>query len=298
MSAEGETWGTFYHITYKSRRPLDDSIKAVLRQVDAELSMFNPSSTVSRINSGETDLASDWVARIMESSMRTWQLSGGRFDPTVGPLTDLWGFGTSEVHAQPDSLAVAEALGAVGLGHCYVDADGAVHKKRADTRFDFSALAKGFGVDMLGDMLERNGCKDYLVEVGGEITAKGLSPRGDKWRVQIDAPIVSADHNRLTVVELGPNRTSLATSGNYRNFRTFSDSISVGHTINPLTGFPVQTSTLSASVISVRCVDADAMATACMTMEPDSAIVLADRAGVRALIVRAAGDDVEILANY
>ena len=146
LSCDGETWGTTYHIVYASERPLDDSVLASMRLIDETLSMFNNGSTVSKINRGEIDVADTHFRTVFEISRRVWELSDGRYDPTVAPLCDLWGFGTAEPESQPSDDDIEEALCAVGLGECSVGSDGKVVRKSADTRFDFSSVAKGYGV--------------------------------------------------------------------------------------------------------------------------------------------------------
>lgn len=294
--SDGSTWGTTYHIVYRSAAPANDSIVAVMRKIDSSLSMFNPLSGVSRINDGTLDVPDALFRDVMDISRRVHTLSGGRFDPTVAPLVDLWGFGPSGPGREPDSQAVAAALASVGLAGCRLDSIGTLVKKSPATRFDFSAVAKGYGVDCVADMLERNGCSDYLVEIGGEVAVAGLNPDGKPWRVQVDAPSDRLHHG-LTVLTLGPARQAVASSGNYRNYRVDSAGNRYGHTIDPRTGYPVQTRVLAATVLAPSCGLADALATACMTMEPDSAMAMLERAGLRGLVVTARGDSLAVLST-
>ena len=272
--AQGAAWGTSYHITYYGDRALDDSVVAVMRNVELSLSPFEPASNISRINRGETDIADSNVQRVFARAMEIWKYSGGSFDPTIAPLVNLWGYKTKKGNVLPDSAAVSAALRSVGMGKCSIDPHGRITKGHKDTSFDFSAITKGYGVDCVARMLERNGVSDYIVEIGGEIVCRGHNPRGLDWQVQIDAPVADSvvTHRRYNVVPL--KDAAMATSGNYRNFRTLPDGRRVGHTISPLTGYPRMSSTLSATVIAPDCMSADALATACMAMDADKALAM------------------------
>ncbi|MCM1517241.1 MAG: FAD:protein FMN transferase [Pseudoflavonifractor sp.] len=280
----GAVWGTTYSIIYRSDKALDDSVRAEMRRVEQSLSMFSDSSTVSRVNRGETSVTDPLFAEVFAEARRVSAASGGAFDPTVAPLVELWGFGRGKVSGTPSPQAIDSVLAAVGIADCRMEGLTVV-RKHSGTQFDFSAIAKGYGCDRVAAMLRRNGCADYMVEIGGEITVGGASPRGDRWRVMIDAP-VEGDvpvHERLAVIE--PPEGGVATSGNYRNYRDTPDG-RIGHTIDPATGRPRLTRTLSATVTAPACMTADALATACMAMEPDSALAMVERmAGVEALVV-------------
>lgn len=291
---EGSTWGTNYHIVYNSTRDMHDSIMAVMRLVDSSLSKFNPRSEISLINAGKTDSVGPMFADVFTVSAEVARLSGRVYDPTVGPVCELWGFGRADFTETPSDEAVAEALMTVGIQDCRLEGRRLV-KKHPATEFDFSSIAKGYGIDCIADMLERNGVDDYMIEIGGEIAARGLSPKERPWRIQVDAPEPTSApgemHSRLTVLELGPERTAVATSGNYRNIRSTADGERFGHTISPLTGRPATSEILSATVIAPDCTLADAMATACMaTPTLAGALDMADRAELRVMLVTADTD--------
>lgn len=292
---DGCTWGTTYHIVYRSHVNLADSVEAVMSHIDGSLSLFNPESALSAVNCGLTDSVDADFVRVFACAARVHALSGGMFDPTVAPVADLWGFGPAGDVLAPDSAALASALKRVGLGSCRVE-NGMIVRADSLTSFDFSALAKGYGVDCIAEMLERNGCADYMVEVGGEIVAAGRNPSGKAWRIQIDAPVAEV-HSRFDVVELGPARMALASSGNYRNFRVDSLGVRYGHTISPLDGRPVRTATLAATVSAADCMTADALATAAMCVAPDSALTMLAEAGARGLLILADGDSLRALTT-
>ncbi len=290
--ASGNTWGTVYHIKYRSGSDLSDSITAVMRAVDMSLSPFEKESVVSAVNAGQHVKADAMFADVLSLSQDVCRESGGAFDPTVALLVNLWGFGYREGAADvPDSVRIDSALMSVGVRDCHIDAGMRVHKKDAATEFNFSAIAKGYGVDMIAAMLRRNGCTDYMVEVGGEIALKGDGPSGEKWNIQVDAPVEDGSapgQNRLTTMRLTDR--CIATSGNYRNHRSTSEG-DVGHTISPVTGRPVKSPTLSATVLAPSTALADAYATAIMAMPLDSAQkMLRSLPDVDALIVTALPD--------
>lgn len=289
---KGIVWNTTYSITYSSNVELDDSVTATMKRVEMSVSAFNDSSVVSRVNRGEDVMTDTLFRRVFAESQRINTLSRGAFDPTVGPLIELWGFGRNREAAPPSQEAIDSASLSVGMAGCYLTHDLHVVKKTPDTRFNFSAIAKGYGCDMIGDMLRRNGVNDFMVEIGGEIVVSGRNPRGTSWRIMIDAPVESADsvvHQRMAVIE-PDSCCGIATSGNYRNFHEV-DGMVYGHTINPFTGRPAQSEVLSVTVIAPECITADALATACMVMPLDSArAMIRSVGGASALMVTGAPD--------
>lgn len=290
----GAVWGTTYSITYTSDRDLTDSVIAVMRQVEDELSMFAPSSTVSLVNQGANPDVGSMFVDVFTLSQQINRISGGAFDPTVGPLTNLWGFGYKHQSDSilPTDLQIDSILVAVGIDDCRIE-NNKVIKKHPSTVFDFSSIAKGYGVDAVASMLVRNGCTDFLVEIGGEIVTRGHNSHGQDWRVQIDAPVSDADsHVSMLIIPLSD--AAVATSGNYRNYRETSSG-RIGHTINPHTGRPVQTSTASVTVIASDCATADALATACMVMPLDSALLMIEALpSVEALIAVSSADTFDL----
>lgn len=287
LTSEGQTWGTYYRIVYSSDVALDDSIIAELKSIDNEFSLFNPNSTVSKINSGECSKVGPRFVEVMDMCRKVNGLSGGVYDPTVGPVAELWGFGKRKISSAPTQQQVDSALCHVGIADCRITDDGTIEKKSDGTLFDFSSIAKGYGLDCIADMLERNGCSSYMIEIGGEVLAKGVNPKGAPWRIQVDSPQSGFGHEALRIVELGPDRTGLATSGDYRNFVNLGDSV-YGHTISPVTGYPVRGRVLSATIKSESCAFADALATACMaSADADAASGIVKKAGVGAIIVAA-----------
>lgn len=289
---DGSAWHTTFHIVYGAdggaTPDLSDSIMAVLDRVERSVSVFNDNSLVSRVNgSGEEVEVDSLFIKVFEAAREVNRRSRGAFDPTLAPLIDLWGFGKVKLAdgVEPLQADIDSALGRVGLAQCRVE-NGKVVKKHSATCFNFSALAKGFGCDEVGRMLRRNGVGNYMVEIGGEISVAGHSPRGGDWQLVVDAPVecdsavVHSAMAMLSVTDCG-----VATSGNYRNYRDV-DGKRVGHTISAVTGRPFVNSTVSATVVAPDAMMADAYATACMAMQPDSAARMVDGAsGVSAMLV-------------
>ncbi|MDE6395593.1 MAG: FAD:protein FMN transferase, partial [Duncaniella sp.] len=286
-TAEGAVWNTTYHVTYRSSCDLHDSIIAVMKQVEQSLSPFAESSLISAVNRGDTAVRADsLLTRIFNASLSVNRVSHGAFDPTVAPLVNLWGYGYRTTGVEPTQHAVDSLLASVGIGECRIETDGRVVKKTPATEFNFSAITKGYGCDLVGEMLARNGCEDYMVEIGGEIVLAGRSPRGREWRIMVDAPIdcdTAIVHERMAVVEL--TGVGVATSGNYRNYRETPEG-RTWHTISPTDGRPAITDLLSATVVAPDCMLAAAYATACMAQHADSAMAMIESLpGVEALLV-------------
>lgn len=295
----GAAWGTTYHISYASDADLSEQVLEQIRLVNDELSPFNPASSLSKINNGEDVAASEMLRQVFALSQRVCSISSGAFDPTLAPLINLWGFGYKEGAADaPDSAAIDSALQSVGILQCSIDSASHIVKKTPSTEFNFSAMAKGYGVDCIARALRQAGCTDYMVEVGGEIALSGLNSRGEKWKIQIDAPVFAgpdnSEHEPLGVLQI--TDCALATSGNYRNYHLTSEGMAA-HTISAATGRPVLTNALSATIIAPTCALADALATAAMAMPPAEAFdMIENLPDAEALIITAS--DTLATANF
>lgn len=276
---KGQVFGTYYAVQYAAKADLHDSIHAAFDAFDASLSMFNPQSTLSRLNNGTDSIVDTYFVQMYRTAEDVHSLSGGAFDITVAPLVNLWGFGLkNKSHVTPemvDSLLPhigMEQLSLVMTGNGYV-----LRRQDAAVRIDAGAIAKGQSCDMIADLLRRNGCNDYLVDIGGEVVAHGVNSHGQPWRIGITRPIddASGTVNEVEKV-LQTTGIALATSGNYRNFY-YDGEQKRSHTIDPRTGYPVQHSLLSATVRSSSCMRADALATACMVLGADDALTMIEQ---------------------
>ncbi len=268
QNAEGMIWNTTYHVTYNGGSELKDSIMQVLNKVGASLNVFDENSLVSRVNvSDSTAVDTDFI-RVYVESVKVNRLTDGAFDPTLGPLIEAWGFGKGH-KATGDTARIDSLMKFVGIDKTRLSMDTLV-KDDSRIRFNFSAIAKGYGCDCVGEMLQRNGVEDWLVEIGGEISCRGKSPEGGKWRVSIDRPVMQKDrilHDSQCVVEV--TDAGIATSGNYRNLQSDEKGQYYGHTISARTGRPVRTDVISATVIGRTAMESDALATAFMAMGAD-----------------------------
>lgn len=287
---EGMAWNTLYHITYSSPEDLSDSIIAVFNEIDASLSPFNKKSTVSRINDNLTDQVDSHFKFVYRESERIHAASGSLFDPTLAPLIRAWGFGQGHV-VTADTLRLDSLLTITGFSKTHLTGD-RLAKENPAIEFNFSALAKGYGVDCIADMLARNGVTDYLVEVGGEIRAAGVNPKGKKWAIGIDRPEEGSLPGE-TVFALTLGEGAVATSGNYRNIQEGGGG-KFGHTISPQTGRPVSTDVLSATVVAPTCIEADALATCCMVAGSRAALDLCTRLGAAVMLIKS---DLSIVYN-
>lgn len=290
-TASGVVWHTTYNITYESSRDLGDSIIAVTGGIDMSASMFNPRSVLSRINNNSSNCADSMVAKLLQRSQEINRETGGAFDPTIAPLMRLWKT-QDTVATLPDEAAIDSVMQFVGMDKVRLDNGNQVIKSDSRLQLDFNAIAKGLGCDEVGRMLKRNGVTNYLVEIGGEITASGVNERGLPWHVSIDLPIESNDtvvHSSALVLQL--DKGGIATSGNYRNYKIV-DGRKVAHIIDPRTGHTAISNLLSATVIATDCMNADAYATALMVMGLDRARKFADdRNDLSVVLIYADADD-------
>lgn len=276
ISNQGPVFGTFYHVRYAQPegKDLQQDIIAALQRVDQSLSMFNPHSRLAAFNDNRTDSVDADFVNIYRCASQVWQVSGHAFDITVAPLVDLWGFGRTERGEVTDE-DVRQLLPAIGMDKLSLDGMRLI-KSNPSTRIDCSAIAKGYATDAVADVLTDNGCTDFIVEIGGEIVARGVNEKGEPWHVGINTPDddpenTSTDIQRIVML----SGKALATSGNYRRYYEV-DGRRVSHTIDPRTGYPAQSDILSATVIAPTCMQADAYATAFMVVGTEKALQICD----------------------
>lgn len=273
----GEAQGTYYVVTYydPEQRNFQQDIDSLLRDFDMTASMWVENSLISRINrNDEATVPNTIFWELFKRSKQVFEKSGGAFDPTVGPLVNAWGFGFTD-RMKVDQQIVDSLLPLIGFDQVYVENDRIV-KTDPRVQFDFNAIAQGYAVDLIGLFLEEQDVRNYLVDIGGEVLAKGTKPNKTAWKVGIEKPSDNAAYGEglKAIVEL--ENKSLATSGNYRKFYE-EDGVRYSHTIDPKTGYPVQHSILSVSVLANDCATADAWATAFMVLGLDFSIEILGR---------------------
>ena len=269
--AVGEALGTTYGVTFIAKEKIDaqQKIDSVFRVINASLSTYIPDSDISKINGGDSTIVVDKSFRdVYLQSQRVYVETKGYFDPTVGVLVNAWGFGPEKPINQLDSVQVDSLMQYVGWSKVQLKSDFTIAKTDPNIRFDFTAIAKGYAIDRLAQMLDYSfGVDNYLVEVGGEMVAKGINVITEKpWTIGIDDPTNLESRGSAALIRLKDG--ALASSGNYRKFRVDeATGEKYVHTINAKTGFTKNSSILSATVVANNCMEADAYATAFMAMD-------------------------------
>ena len=270
----GVAEGTTFHIIYQSEKNYNRQIDSLLNRFEDIFSTYRKHSIISRFNRSTKGIAvrDSLFWKMLQAAQTINRLSGGAFDITVAPLVNAWGFGFTDT-MQVDSLLIDSLRQLVGMHHLKIKGDSLL-KDFPAVQIDANAIAKGLSVDYVFDFLIRRGIKNVMVEIGGEVRAQGVNDKGKIWRIGIDKPL---DHNNplnpdLEAVMALQNK-AVATSGNYRKFY-IKNGVRYSHTINPKTGYPVQHSLLSASVLAPSCMEADAWATAFMVLGKEKGTAL------------------------
>ena len=268
----GEAQGTTYTIKYLDESSTDyqTEIDSILKDIDNSLSVYVPASIISRVNRGDSTVIIDkYFTDVFQKAMEVAERTDAAFDPTVAPLVNVWGFGFTEGTSDIDSAMIDSILYYVNYKLVRLE-NHKTAKDKPRVMLDFNAIAQGYTVDVLGEFFENKGIDNYLIELGGEIKARGKSipplggRKGGWWKIGIDKPVENINEREIeAVIELIDK--ALATSGSYRKFYE-KDGIKYSHTIDPKTGYPVRHSLLSATVIAGDCMTADAYATAFMVM--------------------------------
>ena len=266
---EGMVFGTIYHITYQSDTNYQKEIEAELQKVDNSLSPFNKTSIISRVNRNEKVKVDEMFSEVFQLAEKISGDTDGAFDITVAPMVNAWGFGfktgTPPTRQTIDSLRAIVGFNTVSLQ------DGYFIKKNPKTMLDCSAIAKGYGTDVVARFLKKKGVQNFMVEIGGEIVVNGNSEKLQPWRIGINKPTDDSLNTSQAIQDVvSVSNIAMATSGNYRNFY-YKNGKKYAHTIDPKTGYPVQHNILSATVFAEDCATADAYATSFMVLGLDGA---------------------------
>lgn len=281
----GQTMGTIiYNVKYfhQGVRGLDQEILEELVAFNQSLSTYIPTSEISRLNaSGEFTFESDFFYPVLKVSREIFESSNGTFDPSIGPLVQAWGFGPDKSLPNVDSATVDSLLSIIGFDQVQFDEERITMP--ANFQIDFSAIAKGYAVDVVAELLESKGIVNYMVEIGGEVRCRGENDQQKAWSLGIEDPTVSQTEQRLLAVVRLKDR-SLATSGNYRNFYEKDGKI-YAHIIDPRTGYTAKHSLLSASVFAPDCMSADAYATAFMVLGLNYSKEIISSLGLDAILI-------------
>ena len=269
----GQTMGTTWSVIMlpeavdAESNALKELLQKRLDQINSLMSTYDPASELSQFNN---QITSDWfmiskdTARVIELSQEISVLSEGAFDVSVGPLVEIWGFGATQRGKRiPTEDQVSKSLARVGYKNIHLRREpAAIRKQIPELQIDLSAVAKGYAVDALAEILEQRGIRNYLLEIGGELKISGHRDDGTIWQIAIEEPLEGV---REVAVIFPLTNTALATSGNYRNFYV-EDGQRYSHTIDPVSGKPVRHKLASATVLARTCARADALATALMVM--------------------------------
>lgn len=271
----GMVFGTTYNITYQCDSNLHNSIIRELEKVDEALSPFNKKSVITAVNNNHDIEVNDMFADVFLLAQKISDDTSGDFDITVAPLVNAWGFGFKN-GTQPTKHNIDSLKNIIGYKKVRLEGRKVV-KKDKRLMLDCSSIAKGYGSNVVARFLQKRGVKNYMVEIGGEIVTKGISPKRVPWKIGVTRPVddsLSVSKELQSVINVTDK--AMATSGNYRNFY-YKNGKKYAHTIDPHTGYPVQHSILSATVIADNCATADAYATAFMVMGLEKAQKLLER---------------------
>jgi FAD:protein FMN transferase len=264
----GFTQGTTYSIVYENKKNIQpDAMKAkvdmILDDFDLSLSIYKDSSIISRINRNEDAIPDLYFTEVFKKSALVSDMTDGAFDITVGPLVEAWGFGP-DAHKDFKESKRDSLISLVGMDKVSI-INGRLVKADPRVKLDVNAIAQGYSVDVICRYFDKMGIRNYLIEIGGEVRAKGKK-NGNLWRIGIDRPSdnnMSPGQDLEAIIKISGK--ALATSGNYRKFFV-EDGIKYSHTIDPRTGYPAKNTLLSATIIAGECSMADGIATACMVM--------------------------------
>lgn len=275
---EGFVFGTMYHYTYQSEdgKSYETEIQEALSAFNSSLSTYDNNSIISKVNQNYADVELDsFFIACFKKGKEISETTNGAFDMTVAPVVNAWGFGFENLQ-NTDSTKIDSLMQFVGFNKVHLKNNRLV-KDIPGIMLDASAIAKGYGVDIAAQILEQKGIDNYMVEIGGEVRARGVNPSGNYWRIGVDKPIEdeTARHRELQAIIPLKNK-SMATSGNYRQFYE-KDGVKYSHTIDPKTGFPARHSLLSATVVANECMTADGFATAFMVMGVKKSIEITEK---------------------
>lgn len=271
----GFIFGTSYNITYQCADNHQADIEKVLAEVDASLSPFNDTSIITHVNRNEDVVLDNLFLDVFRLAQKINEDTEGAFDITVAPLVNAWGFGFKN-GVNPDAKTIDSLRQVVGFQKVRLE-NNKVVKFDPRVMLDCSAIAKGYGVDVVANLLRKYGIKNFMVEIGGEVVTSGVNPERMPWRIGVTKPTddsLSVNNELQTVINVTDK--AMATSGNYRNFY-YKGGRKYAHTIDPKTGYPVQHSILSATVITDDCATADAYATSFMVLGMEKARLVLDR---------------------
>lgn len=304
ISFEGAAQGTYYRIVLQSNNQTESiefKIDSLLKSFDSLFNNYVPYSQISRINANDTSvIIHPQFAYFWEKSVHIWKLTDGAFDISIAPIVNAWKFGFKNDSLIPSTKKISELLLLKGMNTMSIQKNRFI-KQNQNSQIISNAIAQGYSVDIICSFLDSLQVDNYLVDVGGEMKAKGVNARGEVWNIGITKPVQHVDtlpieQSYMYTYKL--KNSALATSGNYRKFYV-KDGVTYSHTINPHTGYPVRHDLLSATVIADECIDADAVATACMVMGLEkSKQFFAQNPSYKCILLYSLHDSIAVYTNF
>tara|TARA_B100000963_G_scaffold98323_1_gene84915 strand:+ start:3233 stop:4231 length:999 start_codon:yes stop_codon:yes gene_type:complete len=291
---QGDALGTTYQVIVQSESnasEIKQSIDSIFEVVNNSMSTYRSNSIISRVNQSQNSVKVDrHFIEVFKKSQEIWKLSNGYFDPTAGSIVNLYGMGPDINIQSINKYKIDSVMQYVGLNKVYLNQQNYVVKANENIYIDFNAIAKGYSVDLIKDLLISINSNNFLIEVGGELITMGVNEKNKKWKVAIQNPVdLNSYYSEITL-----DGMSLATSGNYRKFRVDSETgVRYAHIVNPINGESMSNNILSASVITSSCIEADAWATSLMLMDPMEALETVNNiADIEVLILTAINDQI------
>ena len=291
---QGDALGTTYNVIVQSElnsSKIKESIDSIFEVVNNSMSTYRTNSIISRVNQSQNPVKVDnHFIEVFRKSQEIWKLSNGYFDPTAGSIVNLYGMGPNTNVQSINRYKIDSVMQYVGLDKVYLNNQNEIVKAKGGVYIDFNAIAKGYSVDLIKDLLTKINSENFLIEVGGELITMGVNEKNTKWKVAIQNPIDLSSY----YTEISIDGMSLATSGNYRKFRIDSQTgIRYAHIVNPIDGESMTNNILSASVVSSSCIEADAWATSLMLMDPIEATkIINNIEDTEVLILTAVNDQI------
>ena len=291
---QGDAFGTTYQVIVESESnssKIKQSIDSIFEVVNNSMSTYRSNSIISKVNESQNPVKVDsHFIEVFKKSKDIWKLSNGYFDPTAGSIVNLYGMGPNNKIQSINEYKIDSVMQYVGLDKVYLNQQNFIVKTDENVYIDFNAIAKGYSVDLIKNLLININSNNFLIEVGGELITMGVNEKNKKWKVAIQNPVdLNSYYSEITL-----DGMSLATSGNYRKFRIDSETgLRYAHIVNPINGQSMSNNILSASVIANSCIEADAWATSLMLMDPMEAIeIINNIADIEVLILTAINDQI------
>jgi thiamine biosynthesis lipoprotein len=259
----GNIFGTYYNIQFFGTESVDynNEIDSLFTVLNNSMSTYQSNSLISLINKGDKNIEVDThFKKVFNTAKTVYEVTNGVFDPTIGDVVNAWSFGPKTESIKVDSVSIDSLMKAVGFNKVTLTSDNLIQKESTNSYLDFNAIAKGYALDVIADFLNTKNHSNYLIDIGGEVLAKGTKPNKICWKVGIDKPNFEGYQETQKIINLSD--MAMATSGVYRKFKVGKDGKKYAHIINPKTGYPSKTNILSVSVIAQNCMIADAYATA------------------------------------